>query len=110
MKINERWIIKSGTDFRDLSLIEMGLQLDNNIVEYCLVTKIQHYIIDSKIEENQDIAEIVHGFMKESVKELDKILGYINCDLDGRFTTVRLKESNLGNFICDIVLEVNNDS
>ncbi len=34
----------------------------------------------------------------------NEILGEILIDLDGRFTTVRLMESNMGNFICDLVL------
>ena len=36
--------------------------------------------------------------------ELDKEIGIINCDLDGRIETVRKKESNLGNFLCDIII------
>ena len=36
---------------------------------------------------------------------MKKVIGYINTELDGRFTTVRLKESNLGNFFCDIVMQ-----
>ena len=39
---------------------------------------------------------------------MDNLLGHINSDLDGQFTTVRLAESNLGNFFSDIVLEAVN--
>jgi 5'-nucleotidase len=37
---------------------------------------------------------------------MESVLGHIQTDMDGEFTTIRRKESNLGNFICDIVLEV----
>uniref|UniRef100_A0A095A566 Trifunctional nucleotide phosphoesterase protein YfkN n=1 Tax=Schistosoma haematobium TaxID=6185 RepID=A0A095A566_SCHHA len=37
-------------------------------------------------------------------KKLDKPLGRIETDFDVRSNSVRLKESNIGNFICDIVL------
>lgn len=31
-------------------------------------------------------------------------MGVINVDLEGRFSCVRTQETNLGNFICDIML------
>ena len=37
--------------------------------------------------------------------ELDKVLGVINVDLDGRFSFIRTQETNLGNFVADIILE-----
>jgi 5'-nucleotidase len=36
--------------------------------------------------------------------KLEKPVGYTAAALDGRFTTVRLKESNLGNFVCDLMM------
>lgn len=36
--------------------------------------------------------------------KLDDVLGEFHVELDGLFETVRTKESNLGNFICDIML------
>ena len=36
---------------------------------------------------------------------MDEVIGRINVDLDGRFHVVRTMESNLGNFIGDIILE-----
>ena len=37
-------------------------------------------------------------------KGANEALGEIFADLDGRFLTVRLLESNIGNFICDLIL------
>jgi hypothetical protein len=34
---------------------------------------------------------------------LEKPIGYTAAPLDARFTTVRLKESNIGNFVCDLM-------
>lgn len=31
-------------------------------------------------------------------------LGEFQCDLDGTFQSIRTKETNLGNFICDIMV------
>jgi len=36
--------------------------------------------------------------------KLEDILGEFHVDLDGRFETVRTQESNLGNFVTDIML------
>jgi 5'-nucleotidase len=38
-------------------------------------------------------------------KKLDVVIGKINTELDGRFSAVRTRETNLGNFICDTILE-----
>ena len=35
---------------------------------------------------------------------LQKEIGHIGCDLYGRFATVRAAESNLGNFVADIMV------
>jgi hypothetical protein len=46
-------------------------------------------------------------FVKGQIEnEMENVLGHINTDMDGEFMTIRRKESNLGNFLCDIVLEV----
>ncbi len=34
---------------------------------------------------------------------MDKQIGFINTDLDGITENVRVKETNLGNFLCDII-------
>ncbi|KAK4626732.1 Trifunctional nucleotide phosphoesterase protein [Fulvia fulva] len=35
--------------------------------------------------------------------KLEKPIGYTLAPLDARFTTVRMKESNMGNFVCDLM-------
>jgi 5'-nucleotidase len=35
-------------------------------------------------------------------------LGHVNIDLDGRFVNLRRGETNLGNFVCDIIIETVN--
>ena len=50
-KINDKWIIKSGCDFKDLSLIHLE-KLDN---KKSIVSKIERFCIDSKLEEDPDL-------------------------------------------------------
>lgn len=42
-------------------------------------------------------SEVIEG-------KMDTVLGQFNCDLDGRFASIRTQETNLGNFVCDIML------
>ena len=37
-------------------------------------------------------------------KRNEEVLGKLGCDLDGRFSSVRTAESNLGNLMTDILL------
>ena len=51
-------MIKSGTDFREFSYIQISL---NN--EQHLINKIEKYVIDSKIEEKQDIKLLIDSYL-----------------------------------------------
>lgn len=37
-------------------------------------------------------------------KKMDEVLGNFSVELDGRFSSIRTSETNLGNFICDIMM------
>lgn len=52
--VNKTWIIKSGTDFRNLTRIELSANLN--------VNKIEKYTIDSSIDEDEEISAIVDTF------------------------------------------------
>ncbi len=69
------------------------------------VTLIERYTIDVIVKEHEKVKKIVDDYMEDLNKELDVVLGDVKVDLDGRFCTVRSRESNLGNFICDTILE-----
>ena len=102
--MNGKWIVKSGTDFRDLSLIEMELAGPG----VSQVNKIERFEINSRVPEDAGLVQVVKYYMEQGEEGLDRVLGFMNIDLDGRFSIVRSRESNLGNFICDIILEVCN--
>lgn len=61
--------MKSGTDFREFSLIEINLSETNQTNESTIsknlfqVGKIEKYIIDSKVEEKEDIKQIVESYI-----------------------------------------------
>ncbi|EAQ88608.1 hypothetical protein CHGG_05227 [Chaetomium globosum CBS 148.51] len=72
--INGTHVLRSGSDFKQLSYIE-----------------------------DPETLELVHRLTAKLKKSLEKAIGWTATPLDSRFTTVRLKESNLANFVCDIM-------
>lgn len=54
------------------------------------------------------MAEIVHNYSSELNKELDKLLGYVDCDLELRFSRIRSLETNFPNIIVDIFTYLTN--
>ncbi|RMZ95270.1 trifunctional nucleotide phosphoesterase -like, partial [Brachionus plicatilis] len=96
--VNNCWIIKSGSDFKEFSVLEL------EISDKALVKSIKKIIVDSKIPEDREIKEIAHRHLVEADNKLDEELGIINKSLDGLHDSVRTRETNLGNFLCDIIM------
>lgn len=99
-EVNGKYILKSGTDFRNLSNITLsfsnsGLKID-----------IQRVDLDSSITEDPHIKKIVSHLNEEIMEKMEEVLGTIHVEMDGRFKSVRSLETNLGNFVTDIMLEV----
>ncbi|KAJ5679956.1 hypothetical protein N7462_008200 [Penicillium macrosclerotiorum] len=99
--VNGIHVLRSGTDFKQLSYIEAfrklggeGLGWDFNIM--------RRDVIRSIPEDSETVA--MADRLTSSLKaKLEKPVGYTVSPLDGRFTTVRQRESNLGNFVCDLM-------
>lgn len=96
--INGCHVLRSGTDFRNLSYItawrKQGGGWDIDIARQDIVRAIPR---DSKA------AELVEKISSGLRSKLERPIGYTAAPLDARFMTVRLKESNIGNFICDLM-------
>ena len=59
LKTNEKWIIKSGCDFKDLSLI----QIEKSVGEKPFVTKIERFTVDSKLEEDKELKVLLDSYL-----------------------------------------------
>lgn len=95
--VNGTHVLRSGTDFKQLSYIEAwrnDTRWDFNIVRRDMIRD---------IPEDQDTVNLVTKLTSSLKAKLEKPIGYTVRPLDGRFTTVRQKESNLGNFVCDLM-------
>lgn len=98
--LNGTHVMRSGTDFKNLSYIEAwrknegSKKWDFKIIRRDMV---------SSIPEDPPTAELVSKLTESMKARLEKPIGYTAAPLDARFTTVRLKESNMGNFVCDLM-------
>jgi len=98
--INGTHVLRSGTDFKQLSYIEARRKRPGQAGwDFDII---RHDIIRS-IPEDPDTIELVDKLTSSLKYKLEKPIGYTAVPLDGRFTTVRLRESNLGNFVCDLM-------
>lgn len=97
-----QWIIKSGSDFKEFSIVEL------DIGEKIQLKKIEKVIIDSNIPANEKVQKIVDNYLEITSAMLEKELGFINIPLDGRYNIIRTQETNLGNFFCDILMSAVN--
>ncbi|XP_071785238.1 mannosylglucosyl-3-phosphoglycerate phosphatase-like [Asterias amurensis] len=100
---NGTYIVKSGSDFRTLSRLEVTFtDFDRTSV------KVEKIDITSEIEEDSEVKEIVSDYQKIINKELEDKLGTLEVDLDARFALIRTQETNIGNFVTDIMLATSN--
>jgi len=133
------YIIKSGTDFREFSLIKIKLNstqynnttlsndtadckrslsllsngVDNSaVIENNAIVGKRSILSDISIDRincrkckpDDDLAKELEKFVSQIDEKMGKVLGQFNCDLDGRFSSIRRYETNLGNFVTDIML------
>jgi len=90
------FVVKSGTDFRDFTWFTVDLP-----------SKQFHSFVRERITGECDKDSLVSSITERYVSivgdTMDEILGYTGVDLDARFSSIRTGETNLGNFICDVL-------
>lgn len=98
--INSTHVLRSGTDFKQLSYIEARRRPENpQKWDFHIVRR----DVVSSIPQDAGTVELMEKVSSSLKSKLEKPLGYTAAPLDARFTTVRLKESNMGNFVCDLM-------
>jgi 2',3'-cyclic-nucleotide 2'-phosphodiesterase (5'-nucleotidase family) len=98
--INGTHVLRSGTDFKQLSYIEAWRsKADPKKWDF----DIWRRDATSDIQEHKPSAKLVKELTSKLQKSLERTIGWSAMPLDARFSTVRMKESNMGNFVCDIM-------
>lgn len=98
-KVNGKFIIKSGTDFRQLSKIDLTFGSNRVNIDIKEVD-----INSTDFDEDIELKQQIEKYSDVIQARMDKVLGHFMCDLDGRFSSIRNHETNLGNFVTDIML------
>ncbi|KAJ2852379.1 hypothetical protein IWW36_000266 [Coemansia brasiliensis] len=97
-----RRLVKSGTDFRDLSEIELqlGRQEDGMRVMHMHVRR--HRVL-GQTPEDPEISQMVEKIERHLSRALDKPIGFTTTSLDARSSVCRTQESNLGSLSADLM-------
>ncbi|OQR69207.1 5' nucleotidase-like [Tropilaelaps mercedesae] len=98
-KRGEKYIVKSGTDFRQLSKITLTFKAEGPVD-----THIEEINVTSEYEEDQGLVEALKKYDEVVQGKMDEVLGHFSVELDGRFSSIRTSETNLGNFVTDVML------
>jgi 2',3'-cyclic-nucleotide 2'-phosphodiesterase (5'-nucleotidase family) len=117
-------ILKSGTDFRELTFNKVKLynksDIDTaNLVDfestenqtksflikndYVLSVETEFIEVTSNVPEDNEIASLVSFSNQKLEQSFKQIIGYLNNSVDARFCKIRSESSSLGNFIADIM-------
>ncbi|KAL9055936.1 MAG: hypothetical protein Q9162_003232 [Coniocarpon cinnabarinum] len=97
--VNGTHCLRSGTDFKQLSYIKAWRKADRSGWDFDITRR----DIVRSIPEDPKAAALVEKIESGLRSRLEKPIGYTSVPLDARFTTVRLKESNIGNFVADLM-------
>ncbi|XP_037284244.1 snake venom 5'-nucleotidase [Rhipicephalus microplus] len=97
-KVNGKNIVKSGTDFRQFSHITLTFTASGVTVD---ITEVN---VTSDFAEDPELRELLSKYKDVVQGKMDEVIGHFAVDLDGRFSSIRTSETNLGNFICDVML------
>lgn len=97
-KVNGKNIVKSGTDFRQFSRVTLTFTASGVTVDVAEVN------VTSDFAEDPELRELLSKYKDVVQGKMDEVIGHFAVDLDGRFSSIRTSETNLGNFICDVML------
>ncbi|KAL3298516.1 5'-nucleotidase [Colletotrichum asianum] len=103
--INGTHVLRSGSDFKQLSYVEVRKKADGSGK---WDFDIERRDIVSSIAEDQETLKLTEELTSKLKHSLAKSVGWTASPLDARFTTVRMKESNMGNFVCDVMRHYHN--
>ncbi|KAK4310995.1 hypothetical protein Pmani_017489 [Petrolisthes manimaculis] len=99
LKINDKIVLKSGTDFREFSALTLTRSASGTVS-----VDVEKIVVDSRFEADQELKDSLVQFEAVVGEKMEESLGTFGVDLDGRFSSIRTSETNLGNFICDVLL------
>lgn len=101
IEVNGKFVLKSGTDFREFSTIDLDVNLSAKKVDKIEIQKIE--VTADRYAENEELKLELDKYKTNMESRLDEVIGCFEVPLDGRFAKIRTGETNLGNFIADVI-------
>ncbi|XP_030369481.1 uncharacterized protein LOC115620395 isoform X2 [Scaptodrosophila lebanonensis] len=98
---NGKKIIKSGTDFQQFSVITIKRDEKNRKK---FTTDVHCVDVTKSVPEDPVLKQELSKYAKFIESKLSDVMGIFSVELEGRFSHVRTQETNLGNWVCDVVL------
>lgn len=93
-------VLRSGSDFKQLSYVEARRRPDA-LAKWDF--DIWRRDVVSSVPTDKNASSMVEELTSRLRHSLAKPIGWTAAPLDSRFVTVRAAESNMGNFVCDIM-------
>ena len=101
LEVNSKIILKSGTDFREFSVLDLDVNLLTKKIDKTDIQKID--VVSTKFAENEELKKELDQYKHLIEASLDKVIANFEVELEGRFSYVRTSETNLGNFVTDVI-------
>lgn len=98
-------ILKQGSDARNLGRIDLTLARTGHGTRGKFRIQSFDFVplpVTDAVKDDADTATVVAGYEQQLNASLGEVLGKTSVMLDARSSTVRFKESNLGNFLADV--------
>ncbi len=102
--VNSVLIRKAGSDARFLGIVRLTVMPDGRVVS----VQDELVPITDQTPSDPKLASVLRSYEAQLSKELDFVVGRTQVELDARTSTVRAKESSLGNFIADAMRQAVN--
>lgn len=99
--INGIPVIKSGTDFRQFSKIDIN-RTRNDAGK--LNVTVEQIDVTAQYKEDEVLRDELNKYSALIEGKMGEVLGEFSVELDGRFSAIRTTETNLGNWVCDVVM------
>ena len=100
-QVNVTHVLKSGTDFKQFSKISIDKTRNS---DGKLNVNVEAINVTSKYREDEELAAELYKYTEAIGEKMLEVLGNFSVELDGRFSKIRTSETNLGDWVCDVIL------
>eukprot|EP00930_Biecheleria_cincta_P053304 TRINITY_DN3872_c0_g3_i1.p1 TRINITY_DN3872_c0_g3~~TRINITY_DN3872_c0_g3_i1.p1 ORF type:complete len:1558 (+),score=276.45 TRINITY_DN3872_c0_g3_i1:65-4738(+) len=96
------WLLKSGTDFRDITELRIRFSTERGKKGFEVLSN-RHVEVTRDISEHPETKVLVDECFQKVGAAMEEVIGMSAVDLDCTFAAVRREETSVGNFITDVM-------